>query len=64
MFTTVMKSVLLQKAVTWIRIGWPMAKGLVVVMEDGVVTKEEMHRVVNTAMGDREEVRLWGKKVV
>lgn len=60
MFATVMKSVMLQKAVTWIRIGWPMAKGLVTVMKDGVVTKAEMHKVIETAMGDREEVRLWG----
>ena len=62
MFATVMKSVLLQKAVAWIKVGWPMAKGLVVVMKDGVVTKGEMHQVINEAMGTREEVRLWGKK--
>ena len=61
MFVTIMKSVLIQKAVTWVRVGWPFAKGLVTVMNDGVVTRDEMHRVIDTSMGSRTEVRLWGK---
>jgi hypothetical protein len=59
MFATLIKSVLLQKAITWFKVGWPMAKGLVIVMQDGVVTKEEMHQVVDDAMGDRTEIRIW-----
>lgn len=62
MFATVMKSIILQKVVVWLRVGWPLAKGIVEVMKDGVVTKAEMYEVIDTAMTGRTEVRLWGKK--
>lgn len=52
--------------ITWLKLGWPIAKTIINVLADGKITKEELKEAigisVDSLLDEKGEIKLWGEK--